>query len=380
MRGLFCGCLIVLLAAAGCAVLDGAKDRGHGHGHGHAHDHDHGHGHSHADGHGHGPHGHSHGPHGHSHTAPEVAETDGHRRLPPPSQSEDAAQNAARQAVADALIDHDFRRALAAAEPWTGAGRFDAWILMAVSDAHLELGQLDAAEDALQRVLDVKPTAPAYFRASYLLHLRGNDEDAAAVLELALDGTPESARSERAWIATELGDLLRFQGEHDAAEDRYRQALDLDPRWSLARVGLARCARARGELGRAAALYEQADATVASLSELSLVQAALSETGAAEASFRAAVARGRSDDHYNRMLSHALADHGWATADAVDLARRELQVRPNAHTYDALAHALWADGRHAEALEASERALSSGIREPELLYHAGLAALGCGER
>ncbi|MCA8922476.1 MAG: tetratricopeptide repeat protein [Planctomycetes bacterium] len=337
----------------------------------------------------HGPHGHTHGAHGHAHGAPGHAHAGGvpelaaHadlRLLALPAPGADSDQNTTRQAVAEALVDHDFRRALAAAEAWVRAGRFDPWTLMAVSDAHLELGELDAAETTLQRVLDVKPTAPTYFRAAYLLHLRGRDADAISALELAVESTPRQAIRERAWTLTELGDVQRFAGELAAAEASYRRALSENPRWSGARVGLARCARARGELSLAAELLREAEAKPSTLSELALLERALDQPQRAQRTLQEALALGRSDDHYARMLAHALADHGVDTAEAVALARHELIVRPNAHTWDALAHALWADGQSAAALSAARRALSWGTQEPELLFHAGLAAAASGER
>ena len=368
MRALVSATLLIVFTSVGLALH---ADRSQGHSHG-PHGHSDGHGHS------HGPHEHSHGPHA-GQPVPEVEQRD-RRLLAGPAPSGNAQQNAARRAVGAALIDHDFRRALSAAEPWLRSDRFDAWTLMAASDAHLELGQLEDAEVLLQRVLDVKPTPPTYFRAAYLLHLRGHDPDAIAAMQLALEGLPQAAARERAWTLTELGDLQRHAGEHAAAEASYRRALANAPSWSQARVGLAYCARARGDLPEAAELLREVEPSVEVLNQLALVEAALGQARRARQTFAAACELGERDHHYARALAHALADHGTHTARAVALARRELGVRPNAHPWDALAHALWADGQASEALEAARRALAAGTREPQILFHAGLAAFSCSAR
>ena len=52
---------------------------------------------------------------------------------------------------------------------------------------------------------------------------------------------------------------------------------------------------------------------------------------------------------YNRELALFYADHGRRLPEALELARRELQVRRDVYTYDVLAWALHQNGRAAEA-------------------------------
>ena len=60
------------------------------------------------------------------------------------------------------------------------------------------------------------------------------------------------------------------------------------------------------------------------------------------------------------------------------LAEAELELRRDIYGYDALAWALLADGRAAEAREQMAEALALGTRDATLLYHAGMIELALG--
>lgn len=289
-----------------------------------------------------------------------------------------------REAIDRSLVDHDFGKTLAAAEALSKHLPFDVAARFATSDAHLELGEVDAAEDALQRVLDLKPCPSAYMRAGYLLHLRGEDERAIEVFGLASSALQPSDTKRRAWVSTELGEICRTSGRSDAADTHYRLALQLAPRSPKATLGLARLAWSRGELDAAALGYEDAGASPADLGELALIYTELGRDAAARRALTRATSLGESDPHWNRSLARCVADNAQSLGhadveEAVALAESELRIRPGVHTWDAFAWALCAAGRNQEALQASERALRWGTREPLLLYHAGVAAARLGD-
>jgi tetratricopeptide (TPR) repeat protein len=289
-----------------------------------------------------------------------------------------------RETIDRSLVDHDFRKTLAAAAALTEHLPSDVAALFAKSDAHLELGEVEAAEAALQRVLDLKPCPSAYIRAGYLLHLRGDDERAIEVFGLAGSALQPTDSERRAWVSTELGEICRTSGRQDAAERHYRLALQLQPRSPKATLGLARLAWSRGELDSAALGYENAGASPADLGELALIYTELGRDAAARRALARAQALGESDPHWNRSLALCVADNAQSLKQAdldraVTLAEAELRVRPGVHTWDAFAWALCAAGRPQDALRASERALRWGTREPLLLFHAGVAAARLGD-
>jgi Flp pilus assembly protein TadD len=57
---------------------------------------------------------------------------------------------------------------------------------------------------------------------------------------------------------------------------------------------------------------------------------------------------------------------------AVELARREVENRPDVFTEDVLAWALHRAGHDAEAADAITRALRTGIHDARVLFHAGM--------
>ncbi len=75
---------------------------------------------------------------------------------------------------------------------------------------------------------------------------------------------------------------------------------------------------------------------------------------------------------YNRELALFYADHERKLPEALELARRELEVRKDLYTYDVLAWALYKNGQPQEALSAMRRALSLGTQDARLFFHAGM--------
>jgi tetratricopeptide (TPR) repeat protein len=294
-------------------------------------------------------------------------------------QTEQAGVLRARARIDDALVAHDFRAAIASCRALLAERPRDLGALLALSDAHLELGELDEAEAALQHVLDLKPAAPAYLRAGYLLHLRGKGDEAVAAFDLALDAIEPRQRRVRAWALAEQGHLLRQQGELEQADRRFAAALALDDRCAEAWRGRALVAWAHGALSDAERCWRLAAPSPAGLGALARLLAERGDTAGARRALRRALDLGASDPHWNRSLALCLADAGLEVERAVALAEAELEIRPGVHTWDAYAWALHAAGRHTEALAAIERALAPGVREPLLLHHAGQIALAAGD-
>jgi tetratricopeptide (TPR) repeat protein len=77
---------------------------------------------------------------------------------------------------------------------------------------------------------------------------------------------------------------------------------------------------------------------------------------------------------HNRDLALFYADHDMKLTEALDLAQKELEVRHDVYTWDALAWALYKNGKLTEAAKASEKAMQFGTRDSLLLFHAGMIA------
>jgi Flp pilus assembly protein TadD len=80
----------------------------------------------------------------------------------------------------------------------------------------------------------------------------------------------------------------------------------------------------------------------------------------------------------NRNLALAYADLDYRTSRALELARAELAVRRDVYTYDALAWALFKNGKAAEASSVMEKALTQSTPEPSFHEHAALIFAAAG--
>jgi len=81
-----------------------------------------------------------------------------------------------------------------------------------------------------------------------------------------------------------------------------------------------------------------------------------------------------------RTYSLYLATRGESVETALRLAQTELEVRGDVFTHDALAWALAASSKLAEARLEIDRALSEGTRDGRLLFHAALIAHKTGKQ
>ncbi len=266
----------------------------------------------------------------------------------------------------------------------------DPTALATLGDASLELGDVSGAAGAYQTLALLADSAAAHVRLSHLSFIQGRTADAveasrAAVVAATDEGAGGSAM---AWFQYQLGDTLIATGDRAGAAEAYATALVADPSSHLARWGLARVAAADGRMDEAIDLLDAAIAAVplpeflARRADLYTLRAADGDAKRA-ADDRATVLAiaqlaGDAAGVYDRTLSLFLANTGADPARALALAEGELTARKDVYGYDALAWALLADDRPAEADDAMTTALAFGTRDAKLLYHAGMikAALG----
>lgn len=256
----------------------------------------------------------------------------------------------------------------------------------ALVDAHVELGQYDEAQKALQAMLDVRPYAASYARASYLRSLHGDSAGAIEAMRLAADSADPGDPESLAWCLVHLGDELMNAGKPSEAEREYGRALYHFPDYPLALNAKARARLRAGDTAEAVALYQKSidrvpspDAAVALgdlYSKLGKTSEAKRQYDLVEFIERAGAGAGT----YSRQLALFWADHDTRLDEALEIARRERTMRADIYTSDALAWCLYKKGQLAEARAAIDEALRLGTRDPRLLYHAGMIYKALGDR
>ena len=282
------------------------------------------------------------------------------------------------------VSQHRFRDAIAAAEQARAIEPADAWNDGVIGDAHLELGEYDAAFAAFDAMMRKRPSAAAYGRASYARELQGDLDGALRLMQMALDATSAHDPESQAWHYAQLGDLQFQRGHLADAEREYRHALFTFADHPLALAGLARVDAARGDLAGGAGRLRDArgvrgDAGVrgAHGRDRTGARAARStRRGTSRWPSRAGATTCRSRRSW-RGCWRATARRA---AEALAIAEQAAASRQDIFTMDAVAWAAFRAGDLTRAVEASRLALRTGTRDRTLLYHAAAIAAASGDR
>jgi len=289
----------------------------------------------------------------------------------------------AKAALAGVLFSlHEFEQSLALAGPIADDPR-GVQALATLGDAHVALGAYAKAQVAYSRLLAWARTPAAYSRLALLADLRGDTDQALALMDRAAKLARESGDygESLAWYAYQIGELAFKAGRVGVAGSHYRAALDLFDEYPLALGGLAKAKAAQGDTAAAIDLYRRATQIVPQpdqLAALGDLYAGLGQHGKARAQYETVELIGKlariNRQVYNRQLANFYADHDLRLRDALRLALTELRVRKDVYGYDAAAWAAHKSGRHGLAQRLIAKALRLGTRDPELYYHAGMIA------
>lgn len=251
-----------------------------------------------------------------------------------------------------------------------------------IADAAIGLGDYAEAEQATQWMLDLRPgNVPGLLRGAALRRLYGDARGAVDFFSQAYQQMVPTQTEELAWTLTEMADLRLSSGDLDAAENLLHSALERFPGYYAALEDLARVRTAQQRYSEAVDLLCQRNQKLATAASRYALAQALERAGrTTEASLAyadfATTARPlvtASENANQDLISYDL-DHEHRPAEALRIAQLEITKRHDVDTLDAYGWALCANGRYKEAQEQIAAALAVGIREPRILYHAGVIA------
>lgn len=285
-----------------------------------------------------------------------------------------------------ALIKHDFVGARWQAQALLPRAPDDDYLYGVLGDADIELGRYPEAEQAFQRMMDLRPGPAVYSRVSYFRELHGDVRGAVAMMQLAVaEWSPD--REGQAWNRVHLGSLYFRHGEVGRAEQQYQAALQVYPGYPSALAGLGDVRAAQGRFAAAADLYERALAVVP-IPDLAAVAgdiyARMGRREDAERWYGLVEFAGHlSAFHrsvFSRDIAYFYADHDRHLEQSLAMAQREAAVRHDIYTDDVLAWAYFKTGRDEDADRMIRQALRLGTQDALLFYHAGMIALKRGDR
>lgn len=292
---------------------------------------------------------------------------------------------------------HRFGEALALAQHAIELNPRDITPYALIGDARSEMGEYaDAWAD--YRCLQSPGVSQAAASGMHYLEesresvrslLTGDSRAAIGHMRRAVDIAVESrmAGESIAWSYYTLGDDYFLAGDLSAAKTAYSDALKTYPDYHRALAGAAKVAAAEGRFDDAAGLYRKAIEVIplpAYAASLGDVYAKSGKTAEAKKQYDLVGYIGRLNSFnrivYNRELASFYADHDIHPEEALELARKEFEVRHDIYTWDTLAWALYRNKQDPEAASAIKEALRLETKDAMLFFHAGMIYERLGDR
>lgn len=256
------------------------------------------------------------------------------------------------------------------------ADNADAQVLAA--DIAFQRGNYERAQQGYEAALRRRTTWPVLARLAYVAARRGDVPTADRLYESAEEEVTAKEMRAYAWLELQRGQLQFSRGRYAEARVHYQTAARAYSGYWLVDEYMAELMGATREFAEAVELYKRAIARAPrpdlaqQLGDLYLFMGKPREASRwhdeALAGYLESVRRG--EVQFLHHLAGFYADVKLDGAEAVKWAREDATRRPHYATENMLAWALYRNGQIAEALDASGRALASGMIDPHAYYQA----------
>ncbi|MEU8592382.1 tetratricopeptide repeat protein [Streptomyces globisporus] len=282
-----------------------------------------------------------------------------------------------------AAARHDFPTALRWARKATASGPYSSSAYGVLADAYTQLGRYDEADEAVQKMTDLRPDAASLARASYAFELKGDTDRARALMQRSLAAA--ATRADTSFAQNVLATLDLQDAAPRAALARTNTGLRAAPGDSALLETRARAHMALGNTAEAIADYRAAIA-IAPLPHYLLglgeLEQSLGHREQADKQYTLLRAQDRireaAGDPADTDAILFEADHG-DPRRAVTMAEQTLRTRPFVAVHDAYAWALHRAGRDSEARPQADKALITGARSALFRYHRAVIHYALGD-
>jgi tetratricopeptide (TPR) repeat protein len=248
-------------------------------------------------------------------------------------------------------------------------------------------GRYEEAKIGYVSAVEKNPNWDNLARLAYWQGKFGNPDLADRLYRQAEEDISVKEMRAYAWLKLQRGLLDLNRGRYDEAMSHYRAAGNAYSGYWLVDEHIAELLGATGKFDAAASLYESVVGR-APLPELhqrlgdlyvfmGKPEQARPWHDKALAGYLDSAAGG--EVNYHHHLAGFYADVRGDGAEAVKWAEKDLTLRPYFATQDAFAWALYRAGRFEEAHTASREALSSGVKDAHLFFHAAMIHLAAGK-
>jgi tetratricopeptide (TPR) repeat protein len=284
--------------------------------------------------------------------------------------------------------EHRFNDALASTQNAISVGSGNLVAFATEGDAYTDIGDYSKAELAYNTLRTMgsaiaSPLAVSYMADSRLSYLKFLGGDTAESIQLMQRATVAAIqlnipKENLAWLYYEWGQRYFQAGDLHHADMAYSSALAADPSHYRSLAGLAQVRAAQERFEEAISLYKSSVAIVPFpqyIADLGDVYLKTGHTRDAQQQYDLVEYIGYLGKINrvlnNRELALFYADRGIKSTQAVQLARKELEIRHDIYTWDTLAWTLYRNHQPAEAKQAMDHAERLGTNDPLLLFHAG---------
>jgi tetratricopeptide (TPR) repeat protein len=263
----------------------------------------------------------------------------------------------------------------------------DAQVIVLSAGLAFQRGGYAEARKGYLAALAKNPSWDNFARLAYWESKLGDLELAQQLYAQAQNELSAKEMRSYAWVELERGLLELNRGRYQEAAAHYDHAGKAYSGYWLADERRAELLGAERKFGEAGALYRKVIARAPrpeiqqALGDLFVFMGKPDQAkpwhDAAVAEYLVSAARG--EVHYYHHLAGFYADARQDGAEAVKWARKDIELRNNFMTQDALAWALYRAGRFAEARDVSREALLSGVKDAHLFFHAAMIHLAAGK-
>ncbi len=292
--------------------------------------------------------------------------------------------------------EHRFTEALSTAHKAMGMGAGNLAAFAIEGDAYTDMGEYEAAANAYQALQNIgsvvaSPLPVAYMTDSRIAYLRFLDGDTGESIRLLRQSVMAAMQlnvpSENlAWLYYELGERYFQAGDLENADRAYNAALASDANHYRSLAGLARVRAAQGRLEESIRLYKLSvnivpfPQYIADLGDIYLKTGSRVDAQQQYDLVEYIGYLGKLNQVLNnRELALFYADREIKLPQALQLARKELDVRRDIYTWDTLAWVLYKNHQFPEAAQAMEKALCLHTNDSILLFHAGMIEHAVGD-
>jgi len=275
------------------------------------------------------------------------------------------------------LTFHRFAEALEAGKKLQTEFPNDEFVYGILTDANAELGNYKEAVEAAQKMVDLKPNMSSYARVAHLRSLYGDHNGAVEMFKLAARTADPMDKEAQSWCLVQLGDEFWKNGKYAEAEKVFDESLQNFPNYHLALAGKGRARASQNDFETAIKFLTDANTRVPNVETTILLGDIYTKQGSWEKAKEQydlveIIEQKIGVNNDQKRLALLWADQDLKLDEALEITKRESELRKDIFTADALAWCLYKKGQLTDAKLAIANAMNLKSNDARILYHAGM--------